>query len=170
MDILWRCTLTGKFSYDWQFAGMSLEVFMNSLKEVEPGKYKNKELKERTYTFDIYTTIIQTVVSMYTQNKEDMKLYLRGQLDGDKYASALHRELTELYLCYKNTPDFVKTERGFYLKNITSSSRDDTYTTYIENIDEYMREVYDHYIDITLKKITEHLLITQIDTMNISNC
>lgn len=165
----WRYTLTGKFSYDWRFAGIPLSVFMQSLKEVEPGRYKDKNVSEYTYTFDIYTTIIQTVVNMYTSNRDDMKLYLRGQLDGDKYAAALHEELTNLYLCYKNTPDYIKSDRGFYLKDITNSSRDDIYTTYIDNIEQYMREIYDHYTDAVLKKITEHLLLTQIDNMNISS-
>ncbi len=163
MDNYWQMTLTGKFDYDWSFLSIPLDEFIEALNSSEDNK--KKEVKKKTYTYDIYTTIIQTVTNIYSNNKDHMRLYIRGQLDADEYVEKVHQELIQLYTCYKNTPDEIKLKRGFYLKRVDRSYRDDIYTTYVDNLDRVFYEVYTNYIDIVLKKITERILLNGIENM-----
>jgi len=156
-------TLTNKYSYNSVFLDIPLEDFIKELNSSE--EFPKKTLNIRTYTFDIYTTIVHTVINIFLSNKEHMRSYIRGELDSDLYVEQIHKELIELYLCFKNTSDEEKIARGFYLKNVDKNYRNDLYTTYYNNLDEMFHSIYVNYIDIILKKITERILLNGIQNL-----
>ena len=159
----WRNTLNGKFSYDAIFCGIKNIELINELNASE--EIPKNVILEKTYTYDIYTTIIHSVINLFSNSKDHARLYLRGQLDADEYINSIHTELVDLYLAYKNTPDELKKERGFYLKRVDKSYRDDLYTRYYNNIDDMFREIYLKYIDVILKKIMEKILLDGINNL-----
>lgn len=160
---LYRRTLNGNYSYDSVYLNTHVIEFMKELNLSEENP--KKDLREKTYTYDIYNTIVCCVCELYLSNKEDMSLYIRGGLDSGKYERKIHEELVNLYLSYKNTSDDEKKAKGFYLKDVTNETRNDVYTTYIENLDEMFTQIYVKYTDIILKKITEVILLNGIASM-----
>jgi hypothetical protein len=159
----YRSTLSGIYSYDSIYLNIPAVEFINELNLSDENP--KARVREKTYTYDIYNTIVCAVCDLYLSNKEDMTLYIRGQLDSEKYEKKIHEELINLYLAYKNTSDDEKTAKGFYLKDVTNDTRNDVYTTYIENLDEMFTQIYTKYIDIVLKKITEAILLNGISNM-----
>lgn len=159
----YRKTLNGLYSYDSIYLNVPILDF---IKELNLSEDKPKsQLREKTYTYDIYTTIVCSVCDLYLSNREDMTLYIRGGLDSEKYEKKIHEDLINLYLSYKNTSDDDKKSKGFYLKDVTNENRNDIYTTYVENLDEMFTQIYTNYIDIVLKKITEAILLNGISNM-----
>jgi hypothetical protein len=156
-------TLTDKYSYDSAFVGFSLDEFIYDLNNSEENP--KKILNKRTYTFDIYTTIVHVTMGIFLNNKEHMRSYIRGELDADIYVENIHKELVELYLCFKNTSNEEKSRRGFYLKKIDKEYRNDLYTTYYDNLDEMFYSIYLNYINIILKKTTEKILLNGIENL-----
>ncbi len=156
-------TLTKRYSYSSSFAGISLDEFIYDLNNSEESP--KKVLNKRTYTFDIYTTIVHATMDIFLNNKEHMRAYIRGELDSDIYVENIHKELVELYLCFKNTSDEEKLKRGFYLKKINKEYRNDLYTTYYDNLDDMFQSIYLNYINIILKKTTERILLNGIENL-----
>jgi hypothetical protein len=159
----YRKTLNGIYSYDSVYLNIPVIEFIKDLNLSEENP--KSQVREKTYTYDIYNTIVCAVCDLYLSNKEDMTLYIRGGLNSEKYEKKIHEELINLYLSYKNTSDDDKKAKGFYLKDITNETRNDVYTTYIENLDEMFTQIYIRYLDIVLKKITEAILLNGISNM-----
>jgi hypothetical protein len=158
-------TLTNKFSYDSIICNIPINEFIINICSIDDKDF-NKLLK-KSYTYDVYVTVISSVSELFLKNKEDIKLFLRGSLDSEKYISIIHEELAQLYICYKNTSIDDKIKFGFCKKNIKKSFWDDIYTTTYYNLDDNIQHIYNLYIHSILHKITENILINGIENMNI---
>lgn len=159
-------TLTGKFQYEELVPGLGLpaEELVFSLCNIDKKKYE--KIKKKTYVYDIYISIILSVSKIFANDKDDMKNYIRGQLDSSKYLCIIHEELANLYICYKNSSDEDKKNRGYCTKKVNSAFRDDIYTTAYFNLDEEITFLYNSYTHCILHRITEHSILNNLEKMS----
>lgn len=158
-------TLTGKFQYEELVLGLNsiAEELIPCLCEIDRKNYS--KIKKKSYLYDIYVSIILSISKKFSN--EDMKKFIKGQLDPEQYLATIHEELANLYICYKNTPDEDKKKLGYCIKKINTSYRDDIYTTTYFNLNEEITFLYNSYIHCILHKITEYSILNNLEKMSI---
>ena len=120
-------TLTNKYNYNATICNIPINDLLIDMCSIDNKNPDRLIITKKTHTYDVYITIIYCVSNMFIQHKEDIKMFLRGDLDNTKYLAIIHEELANLYICYKNTSDEEKISRGFSNKNIHKYEWDDLF-------------------------------------------
>lgn len=160
---------SGKIRFDSFYFGKSISDWITIVNKSisKENNFQTIRITPGKFGYDVMATMIFNVFQCVLENKQDIMLYIRNNLDITPYMNVIHGGFVETYLYWKNFDPVSNSGYTAPTKPIINEYNNNYATTYFEKLLPNIQDMYVEIFNILMNIISDNVLTEGLKNMNL---